>query len=373
MCDILLRRVCLYVLQRLVHKNVQYLFYCRFGSRFLLHVKQRGDANGKRKRLSDTRAGKDTLSAIQRKRARAVDVHITFGNAAVNVFGHEPVLVPEMERLRLSEQTHVFQKVLAHAQKKYDDKKHRYREVRRGNLRTICFMNASEKNKVDRQTLQKKSIFAARTIFGDVPPLTWQTLLRSIGNTGDPWIYVQPGQGPFAGLLDKHIGGKPFREYLERDLLCYVRSTVAPLRRVMLVQDLRNVPLEMQLAAAFVRARVQEALLVLLVRYTQPKPVVMCFSGAFAQKHKRFVSVAKTAARRVVQSIPHPGVSVLPLQDFWRAVDSCQKAALPQHSFLYLDNSDAEIQGISGTRACTARTLAEFLRQAVCIEAAPLH
>lgn len=353
--------------------TVQKVYYCRFGSRFLLHVKQRGDANRKRKRLSDTRAGKDTLSAIQRKRARAVDVHIAFGNIAVNVFGHEPVPVPEMERLRLSEQTHVFQKVVAHAQKKYDDKKHKYREVRRGNLRTICFVNPSEKQKLDQQNIKKKSTFAARTIFGDAPPLTWQTVVRSLGNTGDPWIYVQPGLGLVAGLLDRSIGGRPFREYLEGDLLCYVRSTVAPLRRVMLVKDLRNFPLEMQLAAAFVRARVQETLWVPLVRYTQPKPVVMCFSGAFAQKHKRVVSVAKIAARRVVQSIPYPAVSVLPLQDFWRAVDSCQKAALPQYSFIYLDSSDAETQGISGTRACTARTFAEFVRQAVCIEAAPLQ
>ena len=135
--------------------TVQKVYYCRFGSRFLLHVKQRGDANRKRKRLSDTRAGKDTLSAIQRKRARAVDVHIAFGNIAVNVFGHELVPVPEMERLRLSEQTHVFQKVVAHAQKKYDDKKHKYREVRRGNLRTICFVNASEKQKLDQQNIKK--------------------------------------------------------------------------------------------------------------------------------------------------------------------------------------------------------------------------
>ena len=318
------------------------------------------------------RNGKETLTEIQRKRARAVESRISFGNSAADVFGYEPVAADEIERLRVEERTAAFDKVVEAARRNFEEKKSKYQGVRRRTLRSMCFMGDAEKSKIDRKTAKKKTMFASRCIFGETH-LSWPKLLRSLGNTGDPIIYVEPALSGGGGFLDQNLGGKPLREYIELSLNVFVSTTVAPLRRIMLVRDIVDIPLQMQLAAVFVRARVQQQIFVPLLQYSQKGPLVLSFTATFAMRHKDVVKVAKLASRRIVVSIPYPGVQVLPLVRFWNAVDKIDKKGLGQHCLIYLTEADVELQGISPTQASTARTFAEFMRALAFVQPAPLQ
>lgn len=340
----------------------------RFGSRFLWNTKQRKDANQKRK-VTDTRDGKETLTSVQRKRARASTAAIPFGGRSENVFGYRPVAHAELDRLRRREQTEVFDKVARAAQQRFEEKKKRYKSVRRGDVPSLCFMSSAERGKFAKRMAAKRRIWAGRCIFGNTT-FTWTEVLRSLGGTGDPMIYIEPGVAP-SGFLDRDLGGKPLRDYTVPSIDAFVSSMVAPLRRIMLVRSVENISPEMQLAAAVTRARVQQQLLVPLLHFSQPGPLVLCFTAAFAREEKRTVTVAKRLARHHCQAW-HP-VQVSPLGRFWASVDAAGATAKRQHCLVYLADTDEELSGISAARASVARTFSEFMSAMMTVRAAAVQ
>ena len=207
------------------------------------------------------------MSSLQRRRGRAVArsgppsdavAPVVVGSCRTrsdpcDVFGYRPVTAGVLEELRVREQTAVFERVARAAQTKYAEKKRAYQAVRHGT--TVCHMSDAARAKFHKKIAKRRQAYSARCIFGDVK-LTWQQLLRSLGGTGDPWLLLESsalGQG----ALDIALGGKPFREYLANDVISYVASMAAPLRRIILVQDVSCFPPHLQMAAILVRARVQ--------------------------------------------------------------------------------------------------------------------
>ena len=70
-------------------------------------------------------------------------------------------------------------------------------------------------------------------------------------------------------------------------------TTVAPLRRLILVRDASNIPAHIHLAACILNSRVQEKLMTPMLQCSLDAPLVLAFTPNFAQQHKDVVGVAK--------------------------------------------------------------------------------
>ena len=170
--------------------RVQSRYADRFGCRCLRTVMERKDKGAKRK-LQETRGGKQTVTDFKRRRAVALqkDVRIPFGSHTANVFGHVPLAALEMERLRLAEQTHVFQKIADRARATYNKKKEEHVAVCAGGPgASLCKLAPKKLKNIRQNMMQKRKAFGASAIAGEVR-WTWITLMRSLGGTGDPWIF----------------------------------------------------------------------------------------------------------------------------------------------------------------------------------------
>ena len=296
---------------------------------------------------------------------------ITMTAGVLDVFSYTPVASTELKRLRVDAQTEVFQKIVERAKKKFECKKRAYQQARRGHVQSVCFMDEQERARHMKRCSARREAFYAQYVFGDTQ-LSWSGLLKSMGNLGDPWVYVER-RASQQGLLDEDVGsGKRLREYCCAQALHeYVESTASPMRRIMLASDISDLQWDFELAAVFVQARVQQHVLVPLMQYSQNGPVVLSFTRAFAQQEKSVVKVALAASRRLVDILQHPPVSVMPLRRFWQHFDQCStRCARAQHSLLYLGIDDPEVQGLPQARASAAKTFTEFIRHTAVVRGA---
>ena len=272
----------------------------------------------------------------------------------------------ELECLRVEAQSEVFKELIEKAKQKFICKKKTYQQAQSGQIPSVCFMDDQERARHMKRFSKRRDAFYAQYVFGE-NKLSWNGLLRSLGNVGSPWVYKERSASQQG--LDEEMGGKPLREYCCLEALHkYVESTVAPLRRIMLVDNVQDMPRDFQLAAMFVQARVQQRVLVPLLQYAQSGPVVLAFTRAFALQEKSVVAVAVAATRRYLGDLPLPPVAAMSVRRFWRSFDQCStQGTRAQHSLIYLDAADPEIQGLSQVRAGAARTFAEFIRHAAVI------
>ena len=239
---------------------VQERYAQRFGSKPLRTMKRRSDA-GVRRDLSEVRPGTDgkiTMTALQRQRGKAVTPRISFASVKTDVFGYAPMVVSTLEILCEQERTKVFQNILKKAKAKHQDKQRLYRRVRTDRTKPICFVDSKEMKCVKQKDVKKKKAFASSNVIGE-GRLSWKQLCESMGGSGHPWFFVEPGylRAWDRACLDIDVGGKRFGDNVESDVLPYVRSTKASTRRIMLVDNIEAVPRHMKFAAAIVRARVQ--------------------------------------------------------------------------------------------------------------------
>lgn len=340
--------------------EVQNCYAKKYGTRYLWSVRARKDRHVKRA-TTGRRGGKETMTSIQRKRAKAVSGLAR--PAPQNVFGFAPLQAAEMERLREGEKSALFAKLIAGAKKKFDDKRQRYQDVFRGRTKGISYMDSDCKQRLVRVYGQKRAMFAVRCVFGGVR-CSWNEMLQRLG--GDPWIFAEGGFPPAA--LERHFGDNALRTYVADSLEEFVDSFVAPRSRIILVKDAASIPSELQMAAALVNALVQTKLLVPLLRYGLRGPLVLAFSGAFTRKARRVVRLARLAAGRPPNEL-WPVVQVLPVDRFWVAWRGCTtKKAKRQHSLIYASESDQELQNLLPEQLNAVRTFAEFVTCSVSIQ-----
>ena len=101
-------------------QSVQNRYAQQFGSKYLMNVKQRCDANVKRgpTEVRPGAGGKMTLTAVQRQRATAVAAPISLASVKTNVFGYAPEVVSTMDAWRQQQRTAVFTKLAERERKK---------------------------------------------------------------------------------------------------------------------------------------------------------------------------------------------------------------------------------------------------------------
>ena len=355
--------------------SVQEQYASRFGSRFLMHIKQRKDRNTKRVADGRRKAGaKQNFASVQRERAQAVNPVIPFTAPAKDVFGFEPVEIPELLQLRQDVQTAVYTKIISRAQKKYELKRSQYKQVRQDRSKPISFMSQKEFRQVKQKTWKKKRAFAVSNIFGR-HKLCWPRLLKSLETEGQPWFYLQPElqaawQRSDPAMLELHLGGRPFKEMVASNLDDYVLRSNALGRRIILVSSVDAIPWHIKMAAAIVRARVQERIFVPLLTFSLRHPLFIAFSEAFAQKHKQLVGVLRRATKRKVEdTVRFPQIQLLRGRAFWTFVGKCSKKGdLQQCHYLYEDRH--ELEAFSKEQLDRAKTFDEFFGKVAAAKAA---
>lgn len=329
-------------------QRVQARYAARFGSRFLMNVKQRRrkelQTSGKRKR-----GGKETLTSIQMKRRRAVSASLRSGPETVNVFGYTPCAADEMQRLKEQERGALFQKLFASAKKKHDAKKAQHRSLRAGG----ALMTEEERESLTKKYGARRAKCSTSSVFGLVTE-TWDELLA--GFQGDPWIFT-PSDPPGAEDL---FGGKPLRQYCTKSLRNFVVDFARPRQRMFLVPSVADMEPHLQLAAALTIARVQEHMLRPLLRYELRGPLTVSFTRAFALKHREMLVVAYAAADRPPADF-WPAIVVLRQKRFWTEVGNASQKSMKQMCLLYDDDADKDLEGLTLSQKGVARTWTEFV------------
>ena len=176
-----------------------------------------------------------------------------------------------------------------------------------------------------------------------------------------------PGRG-----LREVFGGRPLGDYvveMERFM-----AEVHPLRRVILVNDICNVPWQLQLIAVTLGAGLQEKMLRPMLRYTMLKECVVTFSTEFAQAHKRVVSSARllhsrserTGGRSATEG--KSSFRLMTRKTFAAEVKSLvqQKGGKAKcgrtHAIICRDRADASLPGLPEDLAGVVRTFPEFTK-----------
>ena len=165
---------------------------------------------------------------------------------------------------------------------------------------SMCDLPVAKRRKVEREH-QKRQKTIEEFGFAGLQEISCRRLFRSLG--GSPLVFVMPAAtGSLAGRgMDETFQRRPLRSYaFTGDLVEYTRSLENRLRRIILVPSLATLTMEVQMAAAFVGARVQEQLLVPAVKFRALGAHTFAFSKDFCQKHKRFVKITRAAAARPV-------------------------------------------------------------------------
>ena len=176
--------------------------------------------------------------------------------------------------------------------------------MRADRKKPLCFVDSKEMKRVTKKNDKNKKAFASSNVIA-AGRLPWKQLCQSMGGSGHPWFFVEPGYVRARGraCLDIDVGGKRFGDDVESDVLPYVRSTKASTRRVMLVDNIEAVPRHVKFAAAIVRARVQELVDLPLLQFALREPVCICFTKVFSQADKLVVGVARSARLRMVGNV----------------------------------------------------------------------
>ena len=182
---------------------------------------------------------------------------------------------------------------------------------------------------------KKKAAFASSNVVA-AGRLPWKQLCGSMGGSGHPWFFVEPGYLRARGraCLDIDVGGKRFGDDVESNVLAYVRSAKASTRRIMLVDNIEAAPRHVKFAAAIVRARVQELVDQPLLQFALRVPLRICFTQAFSQAEKTVVRVAKSARDRTVDNVSFKKVQYMSWLDFLGGISRMRCEAqenLPLH------------------------------------------
>ena len=104
-----------------------------------------------------------------------------------------------------------------------------------------------------------------------------------------------------------------------------MKQTVAPGRRIVLVDCIDKIPEAVKLAAGFVSARVQQKIFTPLLQYVQTRPVNVAFTKSFAEQHAQVVRVAQAASARVHPSEHFLRVPCLNLKTFCKEADALKE------------------------------------------------
>ena len=132
-----------------------------------------------------------------------------------------------------------------------------------------------------------------------------------------------------------------------------------------MVPSLATLTTEVQMAAAFLGARVQEQLLVPALKFKALSAHVFAFSPGFCQKHKRLVPIIRAvAARPVVGQGPRFIVTKRKafLEEVSNKVNNEGDAWKKNMTCLYSSADETETKSLSEAGTQVARTTEEFLR-----------
>ena len=119
---------------------------------------------------------------------------------------------------------------------------------------------------------------------------TWAEVRARMGRACPVVLVEDVDRLPGRGLLEV-FGGRPLGDYVVQ-MLAFM-AEVHPLRRVILVSDIMNVPWQLQLVAVTLGAGLQEQMLQPMLRYKMLRECVVTFSTEFAQAHKGVVRSAR--------------------------------------------------------------------------------
>ena len=139
-------------------------------------------------------------------------------------------------------------------------------------------------------------------------------------------------------------------------------------RRIILVRSLAAIPVDLRLAAAFLRARLQEELLVLALHVAPLARHTFACTKHFRRKHAGVMAVIRGAVARAYV----PGTARITLRsakEFSDAYDGLsEKSKLRQRTWwmlLYEDVQDVEVANVSDEVKQVARSLSEFTQACV--------
>ena len=131
----------------------------------------------------------------------------------------------------------------------------------------------------------------------------------------------------------------------------------------MLVGNIEAVPRHVKLAAAILRARVQEQVDVPLLQFALRGPVCICFTRAFSQAEKLVIGVARSAQLRMVDNVSFKTVEFKRWSSFWEEFGTCAAKRQKLFHCIYKDRDDPQLQGLSEAQAGACRSFEEFFRR----------
>ena len=132
------------------------------------------------------------MSSIVHKRLVAVSAPLSVASSDADAFGYSRIAVSHLERLREDAKSAAFEKVAKAAAKKLANKRQHYKDFVKGRLPSLCAMGAHEVRKVRRKISKKRKAFALRRLRA-VQEQSWHDILESMGSTGDPLVFAEPG------------------------------------------------------------------------------------------------------------------------------------------------------------------------------------
>ena len=152
------------------------------------------------------------MSSIVHKRLVAVSAPLSVATSDADAFGYSRIAVSHLERLREAEKSAAFEKVVKAAAKKLVKKRQNYKDFVKGRLPTLCAMGVREVRNVRRKISKKRKAFALCRLRA-LQEQSWHDILESMGSTGDPLVFAEPG-ALRQGHLVRKLGNKLVREYL---------------------------------------------------------------------------------------------------------------------------------------------------------------
>jgi len=290
-------------------QNIQDRYAKAYGTRYLTDYKTRKDKGVPRPHLRITRDGKETMTQVKRQRAEAVSLKpplLQGGESPTNVFGHKPLRAAQLLELCRNEESKKFKELLVNAQKKAQkrqqevDDLHLAREPGSGSSSRKprrCFRLAAlpaRKREKLMKAYAKRKARSTNSCFAGVK-ISWEEVHRKMGRAS-PVVVVEdvdrlPGRG-----LREDFGGRPLGDYVVQ--LEQFMAEVHPLRRVILVNDIGNIPWCLHLVVATLGAGLQEQMSRPLLRYRMMKECVVTFTTEFAQAQKGVLRAARLLSQR---------------------------------------------------------------------------
>ena len=295
-------------------QNLQDRYAKAYGSRILTVYKTRKDKGQRRPHLDIKRGGKQTLTSIKRERAIVVSMRPPLwqgGESPTNVFGHKPLRAAQLKELYQKEESDQFKELIIKAQKKAQQRKQevdylhaaqaesgtqasRKKQARR--CFRLCDLPARKRQAIIQKNARRKARCMNSCFVGG--EFTWEQVRAHMGRAWPVVLVEDVDHLPGRGLLEV-FGGHPLGEYVV-DMVAFM-AEVHPLRRVILVHDIMNVPWRLQLVAVTLGAGLQEQMLRPMLRYKMMKECVITFSLEFRRAHRGVVDAARLLHERSVR------------------------------------------------------------------------